>query len=165
MLESLTLLEAGNALDPVVVRAMQRAGWSVKRADRDEPGSISFDVSPLLTVTGQPVAIGSITLFGDELRIEVKTRGLEAFKRGQTVGVERSHPDSDAQDAEEGGLWQRSRAQRDVGVSVRARWQCGRGASAGLILSDSVASAGDGVDGSRLEFGDADEIGRGGGAC
>ena len=135
MLESLTLLEAGNALDPVVVRAMQRAGWSVKRADRDEPGSISFDVSPLLTVTGHPVAIGSITLFGDELRIEVKTRGLEAFKRWQTVGAERSHPDSDAQDAEEGGLWQRSRAQRGVGVSVRAQQRCDRGGSACLILS------------------------------
>ena len=50
--ESLTLLEAGNALEPVVVRAMQRAGWSVMPADRDDPQSVSVEAGPRLTVTG-----------------------------------------------------------------------------------------------------------------
>ena len=41
--ESLTLLEAGNALEPVVVRAMRRAGWQVSAADRDEPQSVTVE--------------------------------------------------------------------------------------------------------------------------
>jgi len=117
--ESLTLLEAGNALEPVVVRAMRRAGWRVSAADRDEPESITVEASPGLTVTGHPDATGwppteggaaaavEQFLFGaehptdetEELVIEVKTRGPEAFKRWQTLGAERSHPESVAQAA------------------------------------------------------------------
>ena len=113
------MLEAGNALEPVVVRAMQRAGWQVTPADRDEPESVLVGVSQWLTVTGHPDATGFLPpdggtiaaveqfLFGedepvdagDELVIEVKTRGPEAFKRWQTLGAERSHPDSVAQAA------------------------------------------------------------------
>jgi len=117
--ESLTLLEAGNALEPVVVRAMRRAGWSVSSADRQEPTSVSVEASPGLTVTGHPDATGcpppdggaaaAVERFlfddseaavpADELVIEVKTRGPEAFKRWQTLGAERSHPESVAQAA------------------------------------------------------------------
>ena len=117
--ESLTMLEAGNALEPVVVRAMRRAGWRVSPADRDEPVSVTVEATPGLTVTGHPDATGSPPseggaaaaveqfLFGDDepsvqtddLVIEVKTRGPEAFKRWQTLGAERSHPESVAQAA------------------------------------------------------------------
>ena len=117
--ESLTLFEAGKALEPVVVRAMQRAGWQVTPADRDDPQSVSVVAGPRLTVTGHPDATGFLPadggaaaaveqfLFGEdepvdagsEVVIEVKTRGPEAFKRWQTLGAERSHPDSVAQAA------------------------------------------------------------------
>ena len=117
--ESLTLLEAGNALEPVVVRAMRRAGWNVTATDRDDPRSVTVAASPGLTVTGHPDATGRPPsergsaaaveqfLFGDDaptdegedLVIEVKTRGPEAFKRWRTLGAERSHPESVAQAA------------------------------------------------------------------
>ena len=117
--ESQTLLEAGNALEPVVVRAMRRAGWSVSAADRDQPESVSVEASPGLTVTGHRDATGCPPpdggaaaaveqfLFGgpepaapaEQLVIEVKTRGPEAFKRWRTMGAERSHPESVAQAA------------------------------------------------------------------
>ena len=117
--DSLTLLEAGNALEPVVVRAMQRDGWLVSAADREEPQSVTVEVSDRLTVTGHPDATGYLPpeggavaaveqfLFGadmppeqgDELVIEIKTRGPEAFKHWQTLGAERSHPESVAQAA------------------------------------------------------------------
>ena len=120
--DSLTLLEAGNALEPVVVRAMQRDGWRVSAADRGEPQSVTVEVSDRLTVTGHPDATGFLPpesgiaaaveqfLFGvdepgepgepgDELVIEIKTRGPEAFKHWQTLGAERSHPESVAQAA------------------------------------------------------------------
>ena len=117
--DSLTLLEAGNALEPVVVRAMRRAGWTVSPANRDEPESVTVEAASGLTVTGHPDATGCPPpevgaaaaveqfLFGDaepavpaeELVIEVKTRGPEAFKRWRTLGAERSHPESVAQAA------------------------------------------------------------------
>ncbi|MDE2967393.1 MAG: hypothetical protein OXS30_07920 [Chloroflexota bacterium] len=117
--ESLTLLEAGNALEPVVVRAMRRAGWRVTPADRADPQSVTVEASPGLTVTGHPDATGCPPseggaaaaveqfLFGDaepnspneDIVIEVKTRGPEAFKRWRTLGAERSHPESVAQAA------------------------------------------------------------------
>ena len=114
--ESLTIMESGNALEPVVVRAMQRAGWTIHPIDRDVPTSVSVELSDHLVVSGHPDATGFLPavgantidsfLFddsppseGDELVIEVKTRGPEAFKRWQTLGAERSHPDSVAQAA------------------------------------------------------------------
>ncbi len=114
--ESLTIMESGNALEPVVVRAMQRAGWAVQPIDRDEPQSVSVELGDHLVVSGHPDATGfppvsgsdaiANFLFDDELQvdggelvIEVKTRGPEAFKRWQTLGAERSHPDSVAQAA------------------------------------------------------------------
>ena len=122
--ESLTMLEAGNALEPVVLRAMERAGWQVSPADPRNPESVSMRLRPNLVVTGHPDATGRMPLpqgetvaseptaetflfgdepaapvYGDEMVVEVKTRGPEAFKRWSTLGAERSHPASVAQAA------------------------------------------------------------------
>ena len=97
--ETLTVLEAGNALEPVVLRAMERAGWEVTPANPQDPQQVSVQVGPNMVVTGHPDATGVMPLFGGETVIEVKTRGPEAFKRWRTLGAERSHPASVAQAA------------------------------------------------------------------
>ena len=97
--ETLTVLEAGNALEPVVLRAMERAGWEVTPADPQDPQQVSVQVGPNMVVTGHPDATGVMPLFGGEAVVEVKTRGPEAFKRWRTLGAERSHPASVAQAA------------------------------------------------------------------
>ena len=127
--DSLTAMEAGNALEPVVLRAMERAGWRVDPADPRNPESVSMRLRPSLVVTGHPDATGRMPpvsstgqaldgdeavsevqtflfgdgpqapRYGDEMVVEVKTRGPEAFKRWRTLGAERSHPASVAQAA------------------------------------------------------------------
>ena len=97
--ETLTALEAGNALEPVVLRAMERAGWEVTPADPQDPQQVSVQVGPNMVVTGHPDATGVMPLFGGEVVVEVKTRGPEAFKQWRTLGAERSHPASVAQAA------------------------------------------------------------------
>ncbi len=130
--ESLTAMEAGNALEPVVLRAMERAGWEVTPADPQDPRAVSVRIGTGLLVTGHPDATGRMPpvsstgqalpqgktagpeptaemfLFGDEsaapargdeMVVEVKTRGPEAFRRWRTLGAERSHPASVAQAA------------------------------------------------------------------
>ena len=122
--ESLTAMEAGNALEPVVLRAMERAGWKVTPADPQDPQAVSVQVGPNLLVTGHPDATGRMPqlqgetvapeptartflfgdepaapAYGDEMVVEVKTRGPEAFKRWRALGAERSHPASVAQAA------------------------------------------------------------------
>ncbi|MDE2801680.1 MAG: hypothetical protein OXK21_02205, partial [Chloroflexota bacterium] len=117
--DSLTAMEAGNALEPVVVRALERAGWKVNAADLREPQQAAVRIGPGLLVTGYPDATGRMPLpqdeadaevqtllfgnavpaYGDEMVVEVKTRGPEAFRRWQALGAERSHPASVAQAA------------------------------------------------------------------
>ena len=126
--ESLTAMEAGNALEPVVVRAMERAGWKVDAPDPQDPKQVAVRISPSLMVTGHPdgtvrmpldeslppagsgdeAAAPQLFLFegetdtpayGDPMVVEIKTRGPEAFKRWRTLGAERSHPASVAQAA------------------------------------------------------------------
>ena len=98
--ESVTVMEAGRALEPVVLRAMQRAGWAISPNDPANPERVSVSLAPNLTVSGHPDATGRIPVFGgDELIVEVKTRGPAAFKRWQAMGAEISHPDSVAQAA------------------------------------------------------------------
>ena len=93
--ESLTVMEAGNALEPVVLRAMRRAGWDITPADRDNPEMMSMRLGPNLVVTGHVDATGVVPIFGEQASvIEIKTRGPEAFKRWRTLGAERSHPES-----------------------------------------------------------------------
>ena len=117
--ESLTAMEAGNALEPVVVRAMERAGWKVDAPDPQDPKQVAVRVGPNMIVTGHPD--GTVRLpvepgeappqlflfegetdapvYGDPMVVEIKTRGPDAFKRWQTLGAERSHPASVAQAA------------------------------------------------------------------
>ena len=126
--ESLTAMEAGNALEPVVARAMERAGWQVDPADSQDPQTVAVRVDPNMIVTGHPdgtvrmplsgslpptgsgdeAAAAQLFLFdeepaapahGDPMVVEIKTRGPEAFKRWRTLGAERSHPASVAQAA------------------------------------------------------------------
>ena len=122
--ESLTAMEAGNALEPVVARAMERAGWQVDPADPHVPEPVAVRVGPNMIVSGHPdgkvrmpvdhdeavseSATVQMLLFGDEpaapaygdpMVVEIKTRGPEAFKRWRTLGAERSHPASVAQAA------------------------------------------------------------------
>ena len=96
---ALTVMETGSALEPVVLRAMQRAGWEVTPADAKHPTKVILQLTPTVKVTGHPDATGQAPLFGGEAVIEVKTRGPAAFKRWQVLGAERSHPDSVAQAA------------------------------------------------------------------
>ena len=121
---SLTAMEAGNALEPVVARAMERAGWQVDPADSQDPQTVAVRVGPNMIVKGHPdgtvrmpvdrgeavseSATVQMLLFGDEpaapaygdtMVVEIKTRGPEAFKRWRTLGAERSHPASVAQAA------------------------------------------------------------------
>ena len=118
--ESLTAMEAGNALEPVVVRAMERAGWQVDAPDPQDPKQVAVRVGPNLLVTGHPDGTVRLQLsedeaatpqvflfedepetpaFGDPMVVEIKTRGPDAFKRWQTLGAERSHPAAVAQAA------------------------------------------------------------------
>ena len=117
--DSLTAMEAGNALEPVVVRAMERAGWKVDPADPQDPQTVTVRIGPKLLVTGHPDGTARMPLpedeaapqlflfddepqapaYGDEMVVEIKTRGPEAFKRWRTLGAERSHPASVAQAA------------------------------------------------------------------
>lgn len=98
--ESVTVMDAGRALEPVVLRAMERAGWEISPAGTGGQGRVSVDLAPGLTVAGHPDATGRIPVIGGEpVAIEVKTRGPAAFKRWQTMGAEISHPDSVAQAA------------------------------------------------------------------
>ena len=117
--DSLTAIEAGNALEPVVVQAMERAGWRVDPADANDPRQVAVRVGPNLLVTGHPDGTVRIPLpedeappqvflfeeepdtpvYGDSMVVEIKTRGPEAFKRWQTLGAERSHPAAVAQAA------------------------------------------------------------------
>ena len=98
--ESLTVLESGNALEPVVLRAMRRAGWDIETTDRDNPQMVSLRIGPTLVVTGHVDATGVVPIFGDQPSvIEIKTRGPEAYKKWRVMGAERSHPESVAQGA------------------------------------------------------------------
>ncbi len=93
--DSLTMLEAGNALEPVVLRAMERAGWDITPTDRDNPRMVSLRLGPTLVVSGHVDAAGVAPIFGNEPSIvEVKTRGPEAYKKWRVLGAERSHPET-----------------------------------------------------------------------
>ena len=124
--KSLMAMEAGNALEPVVMRAMQRAGWRVEPADPRNPRAVTVRLGTGLLATGHPdgtvrlpSAVGEagagddipqmflfdeeektpVVTYGEEKVVEVKTRGPEAFKRWRTLGAERSHPQAVSQAA------------------------------------------------------------------
>ena len=96
--EALTVMEAGTALEPVVLRAMERASWDVIPTDPQDPKPVSLWLYENLKVTGHPDATAVLPFFGGpEVIVEVKTRGPSAYRRWQTLGAERSHPESVAQ--------------------------------------------------------------------
>ena len=118
--DSLTAMEAGNALEPVLVRAMERAGWNIDAPDPQDPKQVAVRIGPNLLVTGHPDGTVRMPLeqgeadapqlflfddepqapaYGDPMVVEIKTRGPEAFRRWQTLGAERSHPAAVAQAA------------------------------------------------------------------
>ncbi len=117
--DSLTAMEAGNALEPVVVGAMERAGWKVDAPDPKDPQQVAVRIGPTMLVTGHPDGTVRMPLaeeeappqpflfegepeapvYGDPMVVEIKTRGPDAFKRWQTLGAERSHPAAVAQAA------------------------------------------------------------------
>ena len=96
---ALTVMEAGTALEPVVLRAMERAGWDIRPNDREDPAQASVAIGPTALISGHPDATGVMPIFGGEAVIEVKTRNPDAFKRWQVLGAERSHPNAVVQAA------------------------------------------------------------------
>ena len=98
--DAVTAMEVGKALEPVVAAAMRRAGWEISPSDQADPERVSVGVAPNLVVSGHPDATGRMPVFGgEEVIVEIKTRGPAAFKRWQSLGAEISHPDSVAQAA------------------------------------------------------------------
>ena len=111
----LTVMEAGTALEPVVLRAMERAGWEIHPADRQNPQRVSVPIGPTMRLTGHPDATGVMPIFGGEAVIEVKTRNPDAFKRWQVLGAERSHPNT----VRSGGSLHARNLRRDAGCGHR----------------------------------------------
>ena len=91
--ETLTVLEAGNALEPVVLRAMERAGWEVTPADPQDPQQVSVQVGPNMLVTGHPDASG----------VHARCSAARRSSRSRPGGRRRSSG---------GGPWARSAATR-----------------------------------------------------
>ena len=79
--ESLTAMEAGNALEPVVARAMERAGWKVDAPDPQDPQQVAVRVGPNMIATGHPDGTVRMPLPEDEAPPQ----------RGPS-GQERDHP-------------------------------------------------------------------------
>ena len=77
---SLTAMEAGNALEPVVLRAMERAGWKIDPADPEDPQQVTVRIGPNMLVTGHPDATGRMPLESSVTTPE--TTGIEAFLFG-----------------------------------------------------------------------------------
>ena len=118
--ESLTAMEAGNALEPVVVQGDGAGGLeggrprppgpeagggqgrpehdcdrTPRRHGADAGGAGRSGCPQLFLFEGETQG----PAYGDPMVVEIKTRGPEAFKRWQTLGAERSHPASVAQAA------------------------------------------------------------------
>ena len=62
---SLTVMDAGNALEPVVIRAMRRAGWRIDAPDPRNPRYVAVPIGTGLVATGHPDATGLIHLQAD----------------------------------------------------------------------------------------------------
>ena len=105
--DSLTAMEAGNALEPVVVRAMERAGWKVNAADSQDPEAVTMRLGPNLLVTGHPdgtVQMPRVSSTGQALdEDEAGSPGPDAAVRGRGPGLRRRDGRRD-QDAGAGGV-------------------------------------------------------------
>ena len=111
--DSLTAMDAGNALEPVVVRAMERAGWKVDAPDPQDPKQVAVRIGPSLMVTGHPdgtvrmpveggeAAAPQLFLFDEEPEAPASaTRWSSRSRRG------------DRRRSAAGGRWERSAATR-----------------------------------------------------
>ena len=88
-----TMLAMGNALEPVALDDLRLDGWEVIPNDSDESSEVRIGENMVLQ--GHHDAEGRPALFGGEFSIvEVKTRSSDNFRRWQTLGAERSNPDS-----------------------------------------------------------------------
>ena len=88
------MLEAGNALEPVVLRAMERAGWEIAPADPHDPKPVSVQIAPNLKATGHPDANGGhapVRRRGGHRGQDQGAWGLQALA---DPGGGASHPDS-----------------------------------------------------------------------
>ena len=90
--KALTVMETGRALEPVVLRAMQRAGWEVTPVDAQRPTKVILQLTPTVKVTG---AAGA-SVVAPSLRILPDGPGAVAAphdKRARTDSA--SHPRTD----------------------------------------------------------------------
>ena len=92
--ESLTAMEAGNALEPVVVRAMERAGWKVDAADSQDPQQVAVMIGPGLLVTGHPDGTARMPLPEDEAAAEVQMLLFGGVSDAPAYGDEMGAPRS-----------------------------------------------------------------------
>ena len=98
--ESLTVMEAGNALEPVVLRAMERAGWEIAPADPSRPEAGFGAARPEPEGDGPPGRHGgSCPCSAARRSSRSRPGGLGPSSIGRPWGAERSHPDSVAQAA------------------------------------------------------------------
>ena len=115
--ESLTAMEAGNALEPVVVRAMERAGWKVDAADPQDPQQVAVRIGPNLLVTGHPDGTVRLPIEGDE----AAAPQLFLFEE-ETARSRLRRPDGRRdQDAGTGGV-QAAGRRWEPSAATRRRW-------------------------------------------
>ena len=57
-IDSQTIMSTGNALEPIVVAAMQARDWRITPWDEKTQGSVSLEITPSITVAGHPDAVG-----------------------------------------------------------------------------------------------------------
>ncbi len=77
--ESLTVMETGRALEPVVLHAMERAGWEIDHADPAAPEEVSVEAAPNVRVVGHPDATGRMPLKPDPASEEASRIGMLLF--------------------------------------------------------------------------------------
>ena len=89
-------MDAGRALESVVIRAMRRAGWQTTNyAEARRNVDVRVQLDPGIVIEGTPDARG--IEYGDTARslIEVKTYGHARYKYWQSVWTEGMNPSGD----------------------------------------------------------------------
>ena len=96
----LTVMHSGNALEPVLVDAMERDGWKIYPNNRLHPIMSRLRLSRGIEVAGHHdlMAIPPDNSGGLRL-VEVKCRNSDDYVRWERMGAELTHPESVAQTA------------------------------------------------------------------